>query len=60
MTRAGMVRPVVIPNQKELSPDVLRSNLRTLGISREQFEELLDSLWSACFSQAPRARVVAL
>lgn len=44
MTRAGMARPVVIPKHKELSPDVLRSNLRTLGISREHFEELLDSL----------------
>jgi hypothetical protein len=39
-----MARPVVIPKHKELSPDVLRSNLRTLGISREHFEELLDSL----------------
>jgi hypothetical protein len=45
MTRAGMARPLVIPvHNKPLSPDVVRSNLRTLGISRQEFEEILDSL----------------
>lgn len=44
MTRAGMARPVVIPTHGTLAPDVLRSNLRTLGISRKEFEELFDSL----------------
>lgn len=39
-----MARPVVIPTHGDLTPDVLRSNLRTLGVSREHFEELLDSL----------------
>ncbi len=39
-----MARPVVIPKHKQLSPDVLRSNLHTLGISREHFEDLLDSI----------------
>ena len=44
MTRAGMARPVVIPTHGDLTPDVLRSNLRTLGVSREHFEDLLDTL----------------
>jgi predicted RNA binding protein YcfA (HicA-like mRNA interferase family) len=44
MTRAGMARPVVIPRHKELSPDALRSCMRTLGIDRKEFEELLDRI----------------
>lgn len=44
MTRAGMARPLVIPEHKELSPGVVSSNLRTLGITREKFDEILDSL----------------
>jgi predicted RNA binding protein YcfA (HicA-like mRNA interferase family) len=43
-TRADLARPVVIPKHKELAPDVVRSNLRTLGISRLEFEDLLSRL----------------
>lgn len=35
---------VVIPKHRTLAPDVVRSNMRTLGVSREELEELLDSL----------------
>ena len=30
-------RPLVIPNYKEIGPDLLLGNLRTAGISREKF-----------------------
>lgn len=41
MTRAGVARPVVIPKHKELAPDVLHSNLRTLGITKKKLLELM-------------------
>lgn len=42
MTRSDLARPIVIPkHSKDLSPRVLHSNLRTLGITQTQFEELL-------------------
>jgi predicted RNA binding protein YcfA (HicA-like mRNA interferase family) len=41
MTRPGMARPVIIKMDKDLGEDVIRSNVRTLGLSRQQFEELL-------------------
>lgn len=45
MTRAGMARPVVFPvNKKALKPDVLHGCMRTLGIDRQQLEELLDRI----------------
>ena len=42
--RAGLKRPVVIVVDKEISPFIIRSNLRTLGISVEQFKEILSRL----------------
>lgn len=44
MVRAGTARPVVIPKQRELRPDVLHSNLRTMGIDREELLRLLDEI----------------
>lgn len=44
MTRAGMARPVVIPKHGNLTPGVLRSNMRTLGIGREELLRLLDEV----------------
>ncbi len=44
MTRPAMARPVVIPRKKQLSPGVISSNCRTLGITTAKLEELLDSL----------------
>jgi len=41
MTKPGMARPVIIKMDKDLGEDVIRSNIRTLGLSRQQFEELL-------------------
>ena len=36
MTRPGMARSVVIPKKLELSPGVVRSNCRTLGITVDE------------------------
>jgi predicted RNA binding protein YcfA (HicA-like mRNA interferase family) len=41
MTRPGMARPVVIKKARDLGPDIVASNLRTLGIDRRRFEDLL-------------------
>jgi predicted RNA binding protein YcfA (HicA-like mRNA interferase family) len=42
MTRPGLARPVVIKMDRELSEDLIRSNMRTLGIDRGEFERQLD------------------
>lgn len=44
MTRAGMARPVAIKMDKDLGPDIVRSNMLTLGVSRKEFERLLDKV----------------
>lgn len=41
MTKPGLARPVVIKMDKDLGEDIVRSNLRTLGLSRADFEALL-------------------
>lgn len=42
MTREGMARPIVIKMAPNLGDDIVQSNKRTLGLSSQQFEELLD------------------
>ncbi len=44
MTRPGLARPIVIKMARELGDDIILSNLRTLGIERKRFEELLDQI----------------
>lgn len=36
--RKNLLRPVVIVNEKEISPFHIRSNLKTLGISKDNKE----------------------
>jgi len=36
------VRPVVIPTYREIDVEIIKSNMRTAGISRERYFELLD------------------
>jgi hypothetical protein len=43
MSRSGMPRPVVIKMDRDLGDDV-RANMRTLGIDRREFEELLSQV----------------
>jgi|SRR5580700_4880324 hypothetical protein len=39
--KIGVARPLVIPEYSEIGLDIIRSNLRTAGISRERYFELL-------------------
>lgn len=41
MTKPGMPRPVIIKMDKQMGEDIVRSNMRTLGLSRQEFERLL-------------------
>lgn len=43
-SRIGLKRPVVFPEDKEVSPYIIRSNLRTLGITVEEYLEILKRL----------------
>ncbi|MCD6283294.1 type II toxin-antitoxin system HicA family toxin [bacterium] len=40
-TKPGVKRPVVIPNYDEVPVFVIKCNLRSAGISREEYFELL-------------------
>lgn len=41
-TKPGIWRPVVIPTYSEIQPDIIMSNMRTAGMTRERYFELLD------------------
>lgn len=41
MTKPGVARPVVIPRYTEIRAPIIRSNLKTAGISARRFRELL-------------------
>jgi predicted RNA binding protein YcfA (HicA-like mRNA interferase family) len=41
--KAGVSRPVIIPAYKEVPVFVIRNNLKTAGLSRDQYFELLVS-----------------
>jgi predicted RNA binding protein YcfA (HicA-like mRNA interferase family) len=40
--KAGIARPVVIPAYAEVPVGIIRNNLRTAGISRDEYFRLLD------------------
>lgn len=40
-TKAGVLRPVVIPDWPEIPVFIIKNNLRTAGISRDRYFELL-------------------
>jgi len=40
--KAGIARPLVIPAYKEVPVFVIRNNLKTAGISRDEYFALLD------------------
>ena len=42
--KAGIARPVVIPAYDEVPVAIIRNNLRTAGISREEYFDLLDEI----------------
>ena len=39
--KPGIARPVVIPTYKEIDTDIILSNMRTAGMSRERYFALL-------------------
>ena len=41
-TKPGISRPVVLPTYDEIPVSILRNNLKTAGISREEYFRLLD------------------
>jgi len=43
-TREGVPRPVVIPDWPEIPVFIIKNNLRTAGISREEYFELLEEV----------------
>jgi predicted RNA binding protein YcfA (HicA-like mRNA interferase family) len=40
--KAGLPRPVVIPTYREVPVFIIRNNLKTAGISRDEYFQLLD------------------
>ena len=43
-TKEGVVRPVVIPKYSEVGLDIIRSNMRTAGMSRKEYMRLLKAI----------------
>lgn len=43
-TKPGVRRPVVIPTYSEVPISIIWSNLRTAGLSRDEFFELLEEI----------------
>ena len=41
LTKPGVARPVIIPKYKEIGRDIIKANMRTAGITRERYFELL-------------------
>ena len=41
-TKPGVLRPVVVPKYSALPVFIIKNNLRTAGISRERYFELLE------------------
>lgn len=42
--KAGLTRPVVVPARGTLTPSLISSNLRTLGIDPEEYLSILEKM----------------
>ncbi len=42
MIKDGILRPVVIPKYDEIGIDIIKKNLKTAGLSREQYFDFLN------------------
>lgn len=42
--KPGLLRPIIIPCDDELPPFIISNNLRTLGLSKDQFTEAIKDL----------------
>jgi predicted RNA binding protein YcfA (HicA-like mRNA interferase family) len=43
-TKSGISRPVVIPTNEQVAVSIIRNNLKTAGISREDYFRLLEKV----------------
>lgn len=41
--KLGILRPVILPTYKEVGVEIIKRNLRTAGMTRERFFELLEN-----------------
>jgi len=41
-TKSGVLRPIVIPTYNEIPVSIIRNNLKTAGISRDEYFHLLE------------------
>lgn len=44
LVKEGVMRPVVIPKWSEVPVFIIKNNIRTAGLSREKFFELLEKI----------------
>ena len=44
LSKPGVAPPVVIPKYADLGLEIIRNNMRTAGMSRERYFELLEEL----------------
>ena len=44
MVRDGIPRPIIIPKYDEIGLDIIKSNMRSAGMSREEYLKYLNSL----------------
>jgi hypothetical protein len=44
LTRAGCLRPIIIPKYKEVGIDIIKNNMRVAEMDRERYFQLLKSL----------------
>ncbi len=44
MTKSGIIRPVIIPKYSEVGRDIIKSNMKTAGMSRDRYFELLNQI----------------
>lgn len=42
--KAGLLRPVIIPREKYLPQFIILNNLRTLGVTKEEFARIMKEL----------------
>lgn len=42
--REGIRRPIIVPREKDLPIFIIRNNLRTLGIGREEYLEIMKKI----------------
>jgi predicted RNA binding protein YcfA (HicA-like mRNA interferase family) len=42
--RSGLKRPIIVPEKKEIPVFIIRNNLRGLGISQNQYLEIMEKI----------------